>query len=127
MPNILITGASGFLGGRTASYFAQIQQFEVRATSRSNKKADALTELGCDFMQGDLIDSKFVAELVEGIDIVVHCAALTSKKLTLYPRNQSIYTQKPNSKRNNSYYHTTGREFKPLPYVHEQSLVQKTL
>ena len=78
MPNILITGASGFLGGRTASYFAQMPQFKVRATSRSNKKADALTDLGCDFMQGDLIDSKFVAKLVEGIDIVVHCAALSS-------------------------------------------------
>jgi nucleoside-diphosphate-sugar epimerase len=53
-------------------------QFKVRATSRSNKKAVALTDLGCDFMQGDLIDSKFVAKLVEGIDIVVHCAALSS-------------------------------------------------
>jgi len=78
MPQLLITGASGFLGGRTAAHFAQMSQFAVRATSRSTKKADTLTQQGCDFVPGDLTDAAFVSRLVEGVDTIVHCAALSS-------------------------------------------------
>ena len=78
MPHILVTGASGFLGGRTAAHFAGVPNFSVRATSRSSKKAGALTQLGCEFVAGDLTDAHFVSNLVEGIDTIVHCAASVS-------------------------------------------------
>ena len=78
MPQLLITGASGFLGGRTAAHFASLPDFTVRATSRSTKKAEALTELGCVFVPGDLTNASFVQQLLDGVDIVVHCAALSS-------------------------------------------------
>ncbi|MFN5596861.1 MAG: NAD-dependent epimerase/dehydratase family protein, partial [Bacteroidota bacterium] len=78
MPHLLVTGASGFLGGRTAAHFAGVPDFLVRATSRSTKKAGVLTQLGCEFVPGDLTDANFVSTLVAGIDIIVHCAALSS-------------------------------------------------
>jgi nucleoside-diphosphate-sugar epimerase len=78
MPHLLVTGASGFLGGRTAAHFAGVPDFLVRATSRSTKKAGVLTQLGCEFGPGDLTDANFVSTLVAGIDIIVHCAALSS-------------------------------------------------
>lgn len=78
MPQLLITGASGFLGGRTAAHFAKLPQYSVRATSRSTKKEANLTQLGCEFVPGDLTDPAFVTQLVEGMDTIVHCAALSS-------------------------------------------------
>jgi 2-alkyl-3-oxoalkanoate reductase len=78
MPKVLITGASGFLGGRTAAHFADLDDFSVRATSRSTKKANALNQRGCEFHAGDLLDESFVKSLVNGIDTIVHCAALSS-------------------------------------------------
>lgn len=78
MPQLLITGASGFLGGRTAAHFARLPQYSVRATSRSTKKEANLTQLGCEFVPGDLTDATFVSQLVAGMDTIVHCAALSS-------------------------------------------------
>lgn len=78
MPQLLITGASGFLGGRTAAHFARLPQYSVRATSRSTKKEANLTQLGCEFVPGDLTDATFVSQLVVGMDTIVHCAALSS-------------------------------------------------
>jgi nucleoside-diphosphate-sugar epimerase len=77
--NIIITGASGFLGGRTAAFFAQnFPQYQVIATSRTAGKKASLENLGCQYMLGDLQDQSFCDSITKDASIVIHCAALSS-------------------------------------------------
>jgi len=86
---IIITGASGFLGGRTATFFAQnFLQHEIIATSRSTSKKTKLEALGCTFIPGDLSDENFCLSLTENAEIVIHCAALSSP----YGKFQDFYS-----------------------------------
>ncbi len=76
---IVITGASGFLGGRVAAYFAENHPDAIIvATSRSQLKRQHLETKGCEYVTGDLTDLKFCKELTTNAKMVVHCAALSS-------------------------------------------------
>jgi len=70
---ILITGASGFIGGRFAR-FALEQGFDVRVNGRRAAGVEHLVRRGAEFVQGDLIDPELVRELCRDVDAVVHCA-----------------------------------------------------
>jgi len=70
---ILITGASGFIGGRFAR-FALEQGFDVRVNGRRAAGVEHLVRRGAEFIQGDLIDPDLVRELCRDVDAVVHCA-----------------------------------------------------
>ena len=70
---ILITGASGFIGGRFAR-FALEQGFDVRVNGRRAEGVEHLVRRGAEFVQGDLIDPQLVRELCRDVDAVVHCA-----------------------------------------------------
>ncbi|VXC50014.1 Nucleoside-diphosphate-sugar epimerase [Pseudomonas sp. 8Z] len=70
---ILVTGASGFIGGRFAR-FALEQGFEVRVNGRRAEGVQHLISRGADFVQGDLADAEWVQHLCEGVEVVVHCA-----------------------------------------------------
>jgi len=75
---LLLTGAAGFLGGRTAKYFAQDNSYEVVATSRRNDRKAELEHAGCQFIAGDLTNEAFCSTITKNIDIVIHCAALSA-------------------------------------------------
>ncbi len=86
--NIIITGASGFLGGRAAAFFAEnYPSYNIIATSRSSKKKNKLESVGCKFIPGDLQESTFCLSLTKNADIVIHCAALSSP----YGQYQKFY------------------------------------
>jgi len=70
---ILVTGASGFIGGRFAR-FALEQGFEVRVNGRRAEGVEHLVRRGAQFMQGDLTDADLAKRLCIGVDAVVHCA-----------------------------------------------------
>ncbi|HEX8596064.1 MAG TPA: NAD(P)-dependent oxidoreductase [Pseudomonas sp.] len=70
---ILITGASGFIGGRFAR-FALEQGFSVRVNGRRPEGVEHLVRRGAEFIQGDLIDPERVRELCRDVEAVVHCA-----------------------------------------------------
>lgn len=75
---LLITGAAGFLGGRTAKHFAANAAYELVATSRRSDRKKELNNAGCHFVAGDLCEADFCEKITQNKDIVVHCAALSS-------------------------------------------------
>ena len=75
---ILITGASGFLGGRLTKYLSQNPDYEVIATSRSNHRAEELQAVGARYIAGNPMQEEFILPLLKEADAIVHCAALSS-------------------------------------------------
>ncbi|KXG79686.1 MULTISPECIES: NAD-dependent epimerase/dehydratase family protein [Pseudomonas] len=70
---ILVTGASGFIGGRFAR-FALEQGLEVRINGRRAEGVEHLVKRGAQFIPGDLGDAELARRLCQGVDAVVHCA-----------------------------------------------------
>src|SRR3990167_6938717 len=70
---ILVTGASGFIGGRFAD-FALTQGLEVRVNGRRAEAMQALRARGGDFIQGDLADPALARQLCRDGEAGVHCA-----------------------------------------------------
>src|SRR4051812_13479987 len=73
--NILVTGATGFVGASFARY-ALAQGVAVRATGRRVERLASLARLGAEVMAGDLADADLARRACQGVDIVVHCAGL---------------------------------------------------
>ncbi|MDB5983188.1 MAG: 3-beta hydroxysteroid dehydrogenase/isomerase family protein, partial [Pseudomonas sp.] len=70
---ILVTGASGFIGGRFAR-FALEQGLSVRVNGRRAEGVEHLVRRGAEFIQGDLSDPELVQQLCHDVEAVVHCA-----------------------------------------------------
>jgi 2-alkyl-3-oxoalkanoate reductase len=70
---ILVTGASGFIGGRFAR-FALEQGLSVRVNGRRADGVEHLVRRGAEFIQGDLSDPELVQHLCHDVEAVVHCA-----------------------------------------------------
>lgn len=70
---ILVTGASGFIGGRFAR-FALEQGLSVRVNGRRAEGVEHLVRRGAEFIQGDLTDPDLVLRLCHDVEAVVHCA-----------------------------------------------------
>ncbi len=70
---ILVTGASGFIGGRFAR-FALEQGLSVRVNGRRAEGVEHLCARGAEFIQGDLSDPELVQQLCRDVEMVVHCA-----------------------------------------------------
>ena len=70
---ILVTGASGFIGGRFAR-FALERGLDVRVNGRRPEGVEHLVKRGAEFVQGDLSDVELVQRLCRDVDAVVHCA-----------------------------------------------------
>ncbi len=73
---VLVTGATGFLGGAVCADLRAAGGWEVTATGRNAAKG---TRLPTDrFVPADLAEPGAAAELTRGQDAVIHCAALAS-------------------------------------------------
>jgi nucleoside-diphosphate-sugar epimerase len=86
----LVTGASGFIGGRLAERLASEEGVRVRALVRNARKAVRLGKLPLEIVQGDLLDQQSLSKAVDGCDLVFHCAALvreTGVKKEFYQTN----------------------------------------
>jgi len=92
--NVLVTGASGFLAGRMSKIFVEMDLFEhLLATSRSDIRSQEFKDRGIDFIGGDCLDVNHCERICRDIDIVVHCAALSSpwgKYIDFYNSNVAI-------------------------------------
>ncbi len=78
----LITGASGFIGGRLAARMAR-EQREVRCLARASSDTAQLERLGLEVVRGELSDPRSLARAAAGCATIVHCAALVSDWATV--------------------------------------------
>jgi uncharacterized protein YbjT (DUF2867 family) len=76
--NILITGATGFIGGHVARRLLRDKRATVRGLARDPAKAQALSKLGAEIAAVDLRDSSSVERAVKGCSVVIHAAAHVS-------------------------------------------------
>lgn len=73
----LVTGASGFLGGRLTEMLRSHGE-EVRALVRTERDAAALTARGVRCVIGGLDDKPRITEAAKGVRHIFHCAGLSS-------------------------------------------------
>jgi acetylornithine/succinyldiaminopimelate/putrescine aminotransferase/nucleoside-diphosphate-sugar epimerase len=73
----LVTGASGFIGGRLAQRLVA-EGRQVRCLVRASSDTSALERLGVEIAVGDLSSERSLARAVEGCNYVFHCGALVS-------------------------------------------------
>jgi dihydroflavonol-4-reductase len=69
---IAITGASGFIGNVLVPLLLA-EGHTLRALTRSSRKEDSIT-----FVTGDMLQEECLKELVAGVDVVIHLAAIIS-------------------------------------------------
>lgn len=72
---ILVTGAAGFVGRRVVSELASRGQ-TVRALVRTPSTASVLGESGAELVMGDLLNADSLRDACEGVERVVHLAAV---------------------------------------------------
>ena len=75
---VLVTGATGFIGGRLAERLALEHGAEVRALVRNLAAASRLARFPVTIARGDVTDSAALAEAARGCDFIFHCAYGTS-------------------------------------------------
>jgi nucleoside-diphosphate-sugar epimerase len=73
----LITGATGFIGGRLARRLLQ-EGYQVRCLVRASSDTSQLDELGVEIAVGDLTDTESLTRATEDCHYVLHCGALVS-------------------------------------------------
>jgi nucleoside-diphosphate-sugar epimerase len=71
---ILVTGATGLIGGAVARRLASVGH-EVVGLVRSDASAAGLAAQGLTSVRGDLVDPDGIVEAVRGVDAVVHAAS----------------------------------------------------
>lgn len=71
---ILVTGASGFLGGYLVEELVT-RGYNIRGMVRDPKKVSHLRDLGVETVYGDLTQHETLSEAVRGVDAVIHLAA----------------------------------------------------
>ncbi len=76
MQRILVTGATGFVGGHVLEALEKDQKSQVIAACR--ERARLPRGFAGEVRVGDLRDGAYRRQLVEGVDVLCHCAAWTS-------------------------------------------------
>jgi nucleoside-diphosphate-sugar epimerase len=74
---VLVTGASGFLGGRLTEMLAERGE-PVRVLARASSDLRHLSHLQIQIVRGDLGDAAALAEAMRGVRVVYHCAACST-------------------------------------------------
>jgi len=77
---VLITGATGFIGGRLAQRLVSEEGVQVRALVRNLEKARPLLDLGCEVVQGDITDLASLQRAAQGCQVIFHAAAWVNER-----------------------------------------------
>lgn len=71
---ILVTGATGFVGGHVAETLVA-KGHRVRTIARPTSDVGFLKQWGVEICEGDMCDPVVIARACQGVEAVVHCAA----------------------------------------------------
>jgi len=71
---VLVTGATGFIGGRIVEKLVMEHGANVRVLARHLNKAVRIARFPVDILLGDLADLNDTRAAVKGCDVVFHCA-----------------------------------------------------
>jgi nucleoside-diphosphate-sugar epimerase len=71
---VLVTGGTGFIGGRLVEKLFLEQHALVRVLVRNFSRASRIARFPVEMIGGDVTDAEAVQQAVEGCDIVFHCA-----------------------------------------------------
>lgn len=82
---ILVTGASGFVGGHVVRTLAEAGE-RVRALVRDARGAATLEGVDCELVQGDVTDVESLRSAVEGCEAIVHLVAILVGKPSDFER-----------------------------------------
>ena len=74
---VLVTGASGFLGGRLAQMLVE-RGDKVRVLARASSDLRHLSQLPIQIIRGDLSDAAAIGEAMRDLRVVYHCAACST-------------------------------------------------
>lgn len=74
-PSILVTGATGFLGGRVVERLVLEGRAEVKAVARSAGRAARIASLPVSYWIGDVTDDAGLTEAARGCSWIVNCAS----------------------------------------------------
>jgi len=80
---VLVTGATGLIGGAVARRFAAAGH-DVVGLARSDASAVKLTDMGYQTIHGDLEDAASIANAVRAVDAVVHAASPNDQNSAAY-------------------------------------------
>jgi nucleoside-diphosphate-sugar epimerase len=72
---VLITGATGYIGGQLAERLLQEDEIQIRVLARQPAEARRLAKLGCEIVPGDVTDAGSLERAVAGCELVYHAAA----------------------------------------------------
>ena len=75
----LITGVTGFIGGRLAERLATEEGVHVRGLARTPTKGKWLADLGVEIVPGDITDHASLQAAMAGCQLVFHAAAWVSE------------------------------------------------
>ncbi len=74
---VLITGGSGFIGSHLVAHYQGRAEIVVLDNFRSGRRAN-LSGFNCRLVEGSILDRGLLHELMKGVDLVFHLAALVS-------------------------------------------------
>jgi NADH dehydrogenase len=89
---ILVTGATGFVGGHVVRTL-RAQDRPVRALVRNPGRAVELQTLGVELAEGDMGDADSLRRAVDGCDTVLHLVAIRQGKAEDFERTMSAGTR----------------------------------
>ncbi|MEX2543138.1 MAG: NAD-dependent epimerase/dehydratase family protein [Trueperaceae bacterium] len=71
---VMVTGATGFIGGRLIERLVLEEGATVRALVSSYSRCARIARFPVDLIRGDLLDQESVTEAAKGCDVIFHCA-----------------------------------------------------
>ena len=71
---VLVTGATGFIGGRLVEQLSQQEGVQVRCIVRDGSRTERLGRLPVELLPVDLRNKDAMSRAVKGVDYIFHCA-----------------------------------------------------